>query len=86
MDEATGDLDTYNTIEVMNLLLRINQEQQTTCLMVTHNPDIECYADRLLYLQDGKFKKQAVNTKQVPLNFDDYSAYLKFRDADKHEH
>jgi putative ABC transport system ATP-binding protein len=50
--------------------------------MVTHNPDIECYANRLLYLQDGRFQKQAINSRQVALNFDDYTAYLKFRDKE----
>lgn len=30
LDEPTGDLDTYNTVEVMDLLLRINHERQTT--------------------------------------------------------
>jgi putative ABC transport system ATP-binding protein len=83
LDEATGDLDTFNTIEVMNLLLRINQQDGVTCLMVTHNEDLECYADRLLYLQDGTFKRQAINERQVALNYDDYQAYLKHRDADK---
>ncbi|KAJ3299677.1 ABC transporter H member 2 [Borealophlyctis nickersoniae] len=61
LDEPTGDLDTVNTIEIMNLLLKINHEKKTTCVMVTHNPDVECYADRLLYLQDGRFVKQAIN-------------------------
>lgn len=75
LDEPTGDLDTLNTVEIMNIILRINLEQKTTCLMVTHNPDLECYADRILYVQDGTFYKQAVNKTQVALNFD---AYIKF--------
>lgn len=25
-----------------------------TCIMVTHNPDLECYADRVLYIEDGQ--------------------------------
>lgn len=41
LDEPTGDLDTRNTIDVMDLLLRVNHEMQTTCIMVTHNPDLE---------------------------------------------
>ena len=36
-----GDLDTKNTVEVMDLLLKINRESRTTCVMVTHNPDLE---------------------------------------------
>jgi putative ABC transport system ATP-binding protein len=34
LDEPTGDLDTVNTIEVMDLLLRINLTKKTTCIMV----------------------------------------------------
>ena len=77
LDEPTGDLDTRNTVDVMNLLLKINLENKTTCMMVTHNPDIECYADRLLYLKDGKFTKQAINRVQTPLIYSDYVEYLK---------
>ena len=76
LDEPTGDLDTRSTVEVMNLLLRINQETKTTCLMVTHNPDLECYADRILYVQDGEFKFQAINTTQFPLDYESYMAYI----------
>lgn len=78
LDEPTGDLDTRSTVEVMNLLLRINQETKTTCLMVTHNPDLECYADRILYVQDGEFKFQAINLVQSPLDYENYLAYLDF--------
>jgi len=51
LDEPTGDLDSRNTIDIMDLLLDINQRQQVTLLMVTHNPDVECYGDRVLYIQ-----------------------------------
>jgi ABC-type cobalamin/Fe3+-siderophores transport system ATPase subunit len=73
LDEPTGDLDTLNTVEIMDLLLRINLNEKTTCIMVTHNPDVECYADRLLYLEDGRFARQALNAKQTPLIFEEYS-------------
>lgn len=81
LDEPTGDLDTFNTVEIMNLLMRINRERQTTCIMVTHNPDIECYADRLLYLRDGRLEKQAINLLPTPLNYQQYAEYLKQRDG-----
>ncbi|KAJ3020483.1 ABC transporter H member 2 [Thoreauomyces humboldtii] len=80
LDEPTGDLDTLNTIEIMNLLLKINNERKTTCIMVTHNPDVECYADRLLYLEDGRFVKQAINRVQTPLVLEDYQEYLRKKD------
>lgn len=76
LDEPTGDLDTKNTIEVMDLLLKLNKELRTTCVMVTHNPDVECYADRILYINDGRVVKQALNEEQTPLVMSDYMAYL----------
>jgi len=79
LDEPTGDLDSHNTVEVMNLLLDINfkgENGPTTCVMVTHNPDLECYADRILYVQDGEFQFQAYNLQQSPLVYEDYAAFL----------
>lgn len=76
LDEPTGDLDTKNTIEIMDLLLNINLEKKTTLVMVSHNPDIECYADRILYLEDGTFVSQALNATQERLKYDEYIAYV----------
>lgn len=76
LDEPTGDLDTKNTIEIMDLLLNINLEKKTTCIMVSHNPDIECYADRIIYLEDGRFINQALNEKQTKLDYDHYIKYV----------
>ena len=76
LDEATGDLDSKNTVDIMDLLLRINQENGMTMIMVTHNDLIEQYADRILYVSDGRLTEQAVNLKQMPLLHDDYMAFL----------
>ncbi|CAC9509122.1 ATP-binding cassette protein subfamily H, member 2 [Leishmania infantum JPCM5] len=76
LDEPTGDLDTANTIEVMDLLMRINRRTKTTCIMVTHNPDIECYADRILYVSDGRFAREVFNTLPTCLNLENYTEYL----------
>lgn len=76
LDEPTGDLDTKNTIEIMDLLMDINLKQRTTCVMVSHNPDVECYADRILYLEDGQFCKQVLNVRQNRLIYDSYIAYV----------
>eukprot|EP01139_Manchomonas_bermudensis_P024913 Amastigsp_a843886_39.p1 type:complete len:298 gc:universal Amastigsp_a843886_39:941-48(-) len=80
LDEPTGDLDTRNTVEVMDLLLQINNELKTTMVMVTHNPDLECYGDRMLYLADGRFVRQALNVVQSAIPYDDYIAYLSAAD------
>ena len=76
LDEPTGDLDTRNTVEVMNLILEVNRDQGTTCIMVTHNPDLECYADRILYVKDGTFHREATNRRQLKLNADKYVQFL----------
>jgi putative ABC transport system ATP-binding protein len=77
LDEPTGDLDSKNTVEIMDLLLNINLNQKNTMLMVTHNPDVECYADRILYVKDGTFERQVLNEIQTPLIFEKYDAFLK---------
>ncbi len=65
-----------NTVEIMDLLLRINLEQRVTCLMVTHNPDLECYADRVLYVRDGRFERQVLNRQQTRIDYESYMRYL----------
>lgn len=82
LDEPTGDLDTRNTVAVMDLLLGINLQRGMTCVMVTHNPDLECYADRILYVADGAFVGQAINTEQTRLDIDSYVRYLHRDDDD----
>ena len=67
----------------MDLILNINRvgpqgegaETATTCVMVTHNPDIECYADRILYVQDGMFVKQALNEVQTSIREEEYTLF-----------
>ena len=83
LDEPTGDLDSTSTIEVMNLLLSINRfgpskdlENKTTIVMVTHNPELECYANRIIYVQDGEFIKQAINENQQALTPKQYLDYI----------
>jgi len=88
LDEPTGDLDTRSTVEVMNLLLNINNfgytadSKKCTMIMVTHNPDLECYADRILYIKDGKIVKQVLNEIQTPLELTSYMKYLNINNQD----
>jgi len=53
-DEPTGNLDTRTSVEIMDLMTRLNREQGITIVMVTHEPDIAAYAQRLLRFVDGK--------------------------------
>lgn len=55
-DEPTGNLDSTNGIEVMSLLQKLN-EQGTTIIMVTHSERDAGYANRIIYLLDGRIVK-----------------------------
>lgn len=57
-DEPTGNLDSKNGVEVMNLLTELNQEG-ATILMVTHSERDAGFANRTIYLFDGKVKLEA---------------------------
>ncbi|EPY16560.1 hypothetical protein STCU_11142 [Strigomonas culicis] len=48
--------------------------------MVTHNPDLECYADRVLYVADGQFVREVRNATPSALDFDAYNRYLDERE------
>lgn len=52
-DEPTGALDRQNGFAVMELLQRIHQKGKTI-IMVTHDPEMAAYADRILRMRDGK--------------------------------
>ena len=52
-DEPTGNLDTKNSSEVMNLLKLSIEKYSQTLIMITHNPNFASYADRVLNVQDG---------------------------------
>jgi putative ABC transport system ATP-binding protein len=56
-DEPTGNLDSRTSVEIMDILQRLNNEAGLTVALVTHEPDIAQYAKRVLEFRDGKIKK-----------------------------
>ncbi|MFB0935326.1 MAG: ATP-binding cassette domain-containing protein, partial [Propionivibrio sp.] len=52
-DEPTGNLDSQRGHEIMDLLVALNQEQGITVIMVTHEPEMAHYADRVVKFVDG---------------------------------
>jgi putative ABC transport system ATP-binding protein len=53
-DEPTGALDTRTGTEIMRLLLELHRERGTSIILVTHDPSVAEYADRQIFLRDGK--------------------------------
>ena len=56
-DEPTGALDSRTSVEVMDIFQRLNRERGITLVLVTHEPDIAAYADRVVVFKDGKIRK-----------------------------
>jgi len=53
-DEPTGNLDTRSSDEIAGLLRDVSKKYNRTVVMVTHDPRIAAYADRIIFLKDGK--------------------------------
>lgn len=52
-DEPTGNLDSTNAAEIMDLLVRLNKEQQQTFVLVTHSEEVGGLANRIIRMSDG---------------------------------
>jgi len=57
-DEPTGNLDTKTSAEIMEIFTRLNVDKKITLVMVTHEPDIACYARKRIYMRDGKIIRE----------------------------
>ena len=53
-DEPTGNLDTSNSAEILNIISDLNHENGITVIVVTHEPDVAARADRVITLSDGR--------------------------------
>ncbi|MCB9135200.1 MAG: ABC transporter ATP-binding protein [Anaerolineales bacterium] len=62
-DEPTGNLDTSSGDEIASLLRKVSQEFNRTVVMVTHDPRIAAYADRIIFLKDGKMIDETAFTR-----------------------
>ena len=62
-DEPTGNVDSKTSREIMDLLSSLNRDQGITILMVTHEPDMAEYANRLVRFVDGRIETDAHNEK-----------------------
>jgi len=56
-DEATGNLDSRTSYEIMALMQELNANQGKTIVFVTHEPDIASFSSRTIQLRDGRIQK-----------------------------
>lgn len=60
-DEATGNLDSRTSYEIMALMQELNSQQGKTIVFVTHEPDIASFSSRTIQLRDGHIQKDTKN-------------------------
>ena len=58
-DEPTGNLDTRTSLEIMEILQRLNRERNITIVLITHESDIAEYASRVIGFRDGQVVRDA---------------------------
>ncbi len=61
-DEPTGNLDTRNSVGIMELFQQLNEEQGITIIFVTHNPEVADYCDRVVRVRDGLIESDERNS------------------------
>ena len=56
-DEPTGNLDSKNSREILDLLKESNKQYNQTLIMITHDMNIAKEADRIIWVEDGKVRE-----------------------------
>lgn len=59
-DEPTGALDSQTSKDIMDLFVRLNREQNTTMIIVTHDRKVAEQADRVIHILDGRVQQEEV--------------------------
>ncbi|MFQ8707134.1 MAG: ABC transporter ATP-binding protein, partial [Thomasclavelia sp.] len=59
-DEHTGNLDSKNSREIVDLLKLTQRKYKQTLIMITHDERIAMQADRIIVIEDGQIKKDEV--------------------------
>lgn len=57
-DEPTGNLDTQTSHDIMGLLKTVARKYQQTTILITHDMDVAQLSDRIVYMEDGKIRKE----------------------------
>jgi putative ABC transport system ATP-binding protein len=73
-DEPTGELDTYNTCRVIEIMRILNEDLGQTFAVVTHDPMVAGYTGRVISLRDGKIDSDATQ-QPAPLSCEDLARH-----------
>jgi putative ABC transport system ATP-binding protein len=57
-DEPTGNLDSHSGKEIMSILTSLHDEQNITVVMITHDPNVASYCQRIIHIQDGQIESE----------------------------
>ena len=74
-DEPTGALDTKNSDELLSILRKLNEEDNITIVMVTHDPYIASFSNRVIMIRDGLLDATIENKDNNQTRF--YNSILK---------
>jgi putative ABC transport system ATP-binding protein len=69
-DEPTGNLDTKTSIEIMELMVRLNREAHITIVLVTHENDIAAFSRRIIHFLDGRIISDEPNQTREQVSTD----------------
>jgi len=64
-DEPTGNLDSKTSLEVIQLMLKLAREKQQTLVIVTHDSEVASFADKTVFIRDGKIAEVIMNNTNV---------------------
>ena len=72
-DEPTGALDSKTSVEIMDLLGRLNREEKMTIIVVTHESGVANAADKIIHIKDGVIGSIEENSRHDSARFGDGS-------------
>lgn len=83
-DEPTGNLDYNTSKEILELLSKMNKELNQSIVIVTHDPMVASYGDRILFFKDGKIVETYENNKEIK-NIDNIVSVFQKSIGDKND-
>ncbi|MED1560221.1 ABC transporter ATP-binding protein [Bacillus paramycoides] len=84
-DEPTGNLDSKAAGDVMELLTKLNKEQQATMMLVTHDPMAASYCDRVVFIKDGTFYNEIYCSDSRSMFYQNIIDVLSLLGGNQHE-